>query len=372
MRKLFLIGILPITIFAALSFSTFVEPFGSKKAQLALVIDFSKSAENTINALIANYYDLYNDFKNEHPNVKLEVAIIGYSKQSFGTKNNYVKVISKFSDDPDKAFEFLIDNPLGSSVSQNYVGQALDITLHQLKWDKNPSSTKQIITIGNGPIRDSYSLAKKVCEKAKKEDIQMNSLYVLYKENDKNHTYWLALTDLSGGQLKTIVPKYLEGGDDDYRTTSNDKKIIAENEIIMSTYVPYGAEKDEIKERNNKIDSVCGLLGTRALSSRVQFKSGPYYQGRNSHWDLVEKCVIKDVYGEELIQLGVPKEMNRLSPIEVETALNAKWIERNASLKIIRKLSIANYNKLASYPEKPAYKRDIAETILKLFTKDGI
>ena len=372
MRRLFYFGILPVVILAVVSFSNFVGPFGKQKAQLCLVIDFSKSAENTIKALVANYYDLYNDFIVDNPNVKLEVAVIGYSKQSFGSKNSYVKVISNFNDDPDKAFEFLIDNPLGSSVSENYVGQALEIALNDLQWNREPSCKKQIITIGNGPIRDSYALAEKVCAKAKNLQILVNSLYVLYKENDKNHTYWLALTKLSGGKLKTIVPQYLEGGGDDYKTAIKDKSIIAENEILMDTYVPYGEMAERIKERNSKIDSVCGLLGLRSLSSRVEFKSGPYYQGKNGSWDLVEKCVINDVYGDELKQLGPPKEMSPLNPIQLETALNAKWIERNASLKIVRALTKANHEKLNSYPEKPAYKRDISETILKLFAEGGI
>lgn len=365
-------GLIPITIVVIISFKSFPEPFGNKKAQLALVIDFSKSAENTIKALVANYYDLYNDFKVEYPNVKLEVAIIGYSKQSFGSKNGYVKIISTFQDDPDKAFEFLIDNPLGSSVSENYVGQALELTLNNLKWNKNSSCKKQIITIGNGAIGDSYDLAKKVCAKAKSEHIKVNSLYVIYRENDKNFSYWLELTKLSGGDLKTIVPKYLEGKEDRYKTANNDEKIIGENEIIMSTYVPYGSNGESKLARSNKVDSVCGLMGVKVLSNRVQFKAGPYYQGQNASWDLVEKCVIKDAYGEELIELGAPHEMRNLSAIQLETALNAKWIERNASLKIVRSLSQLNQKLLAKQPEKPAYARDISETILKLFTQGGI
>lgn len=346
--------------------------FGGKKAQLALVVDFSKSGETTIQALTSNYWEIYNSFREKNPNVKLEMALIGYSKQSFGTKNNYVKVISTFQDEPDKAFEYLVSNPIGSSVSQNYVGQALDATLKQLSWDKNPLTNKQIITIGNGPIRDSYSLAKKVCAKAKKESIVVNSLYVLYKQNDKNHSYWMALTDMSGGKLKTIVPRYLIGNEFDYRTKNTDLKIVAENEILLDTYVPYGDKGIQRTESSQLIDQKCGEMGLRVLSSRVQFKCGPYFQGRNSNWDLVEKCVLRDAFGDELRALGVPSVLEKLSDVQLETALSSKWIERNGSVKIVESLTKVNLATLAKFPEKAPYKRDLGETILVLFNEGGV
>ena len=64
--------------------------------------------------------------------------------------------------------------------------------------------------------------------------------------------------------------------------------------------------------------------------------------------------------------------MQNVSPVQVETALTAKWIERNASVKIVQKLTDENYQKLSKFPEKPAFKRDLGETILVMFEENGI
>jgi len=357
---------LGICFFVSLAFS---EDETQKKAQLALVVDFSKSGETAIQAITTNYWDLYNSFREEHPNVKLELALLGYSKQSFGSHNHYVKVISKFKDSPEKAFEFLVSNKDGSSVSENNVGHALNSALNALDWDSDESVKKQIITIGNGPIKDNYSLAQKVCAKAKKKHIVVNSLYVLYREKDKNHSYWLALTEMSGGRLKTIVPQYLIGGDTDYRTNQNDKKIINENEYLNSTYLGYGEMAETGLTRLNELDEKSSEIGYKTLSSRIQFKGSPYFQGINTDWDLVEKFHFENFTDFDKIIL--PRELKGLNNDQIEVALQMQWEERKTSLQIIHMLIQANKQINADFPEKPAYKRDIVETILNLFSEGG-
>lgn len=343
-----------------------------KIAQLALIIDFSKSSETTVQALISNYWEFYNEFNLKNPEVKLELAILGYSKMSFGKKNKYVKILSDFKDPPEKAFQYLVDNEVGSSVADNNVGFALDLALKKLTWRKEEEVKKEIFLIGNGPITDSFSSAKKSCEKAKKENIVINSLYVLYKQTDKNHSYWMKLTEMAGGELKTVVPQYLVASNVASNVRDNNIKIASENEIINSTYMPYG-ENGKVKMNNiHYLDMMSEENGIRVLSSRVQFKTGPYFQSKNRNWDIVECCVLFDIFGDELRALGgIPVEMEGLNDIELETALSVKWIERNGSIQIVNMLTKSNEQISAGLPKPPAYKKDLSETILKIFNKGG-
>lgn len=346
-------------------------PTGVKKVQVALVLDFSKSSEVTIDALSTNYWELYNDFHSEQPNIQLELALVGYSKKSFGEKNNYVKIISDFKDSPDISFEFLTTTELGSSVSENYVGEALQVALSKLKWDKEKNVKKQILTIGNGPIKGSYSLAKSASKRARNKDIQLNCLYVLYKNKDKNHASWLELSKISGGELKNLVPIYLTGGASDYLTAANDKKIIEENLFIKESYVPFGDHGVYEMANLRLIEESCDELGDRTLASRIEYKCSPYYQGKQGSWDLVERCVLLDEIGEPLRAKGVPAEMLELNDIELETALTVKWIERNGSGYIVKSLAKANQKVLGEFPKTPAYKNDLGKTILALIKKGG-
>ncbi len=357
---------LGICFFVSLAFS---EDKPQKKAQLALVVDFSKSGETAIQAITTNYWKLYNSLKEDYPNVVLELALIGYSRQSFGSDNHYVKVISTFKDSPEKAFEFLVENNEGSSVAENNVGHALNSALNALKWDSNETVKKQIITVGNGPIKDNYSLAQKVCAKAKRKDIVVNSLYVLYRDNDKSHSYWLALTQMSGGKLKTIVPQYLIGGGTDYRTSENDKKIINENEYLNSTYMPFGEYGQDEKLRLIELDEKSKEISLKTLALRIQFKGSSYFQGINSSWDLVEKYHFENF--TDFDKINIPKELNGLNNDQIEVALQMQWEERKMSFQIIQMLIQANKEINADFPDQPAYKYDIAETILNLFSEGG-
>ncbi len=357
-----------VLILGASFFSVFSEEI--KKVQVALVIDFSKSADITIKALSTNYWELYNDFHHKHPNVRLELALIGYSKQSFGKSNNYVKIISNFNDSPDIAFEFLATTDIGSSVSENYVGEALKVALSKLKWSEKKNVKKQIVTIGNGPIKGSYSLAKSATKKAKNKGIQLNCLYVLQKNRDKNHGYWLELSKISGGEIKNLVQIYLVGGSSDYITSMNDRKIIEENLFILESYVPFGDNGIYEMANLRLIEEKCDELGDRTLASRIEFKCSPYYQGKQDDWDLVERCVLLDEIGEPLRAKGIPAVMSELNDLELETALTVKWIERNGSAYIVKSLAKANRKALGKFPEPPVYKNDLGKTILALINKD--
>ena len=83
--------------FVATGFSFFPGVF-ENKAQLALVIDFSKSSEKTIEALTQNYWELYTEFRAENPFIEIEIALVGYARKAFNGKNNYVKIISDFKE----------------------------------------------------------------------------------------------------------------------------------------------------------------------------------------------------------------------------------------------------------------------------------
>lgn len=342
------------------------------KVQVALVLDFSKSAEKTLEALSKNYWEIFNDFHADLPNVRLEVALVGYSKQSFGKKSHYVKLISNFNDAPDHAFEFLATTEIGSSVSENHVGEALQLALSKLKWDKTSNVKKQIIAIGNGPINGSYALAKKVTKKAVNKNIQLNCLYVTYKKDDKNHGYWLKLAEMSGGVLKNMVPNYLNGSGSDFLTAVNDRKIIEENLYIKESYVPFGDIGIYQMANLRLIEERCEELGDRTLASRIEFKCSPYYQGKQNNWDLVERCVLLDEIGEPLRAKGVPVEMSELTDVELETALTVKWIERNGSASIVKSLAKANRKTLSEFPKQPLYKNDLGKTILAVIKKSGV
>lgn len=355
--------------FVATGFSFFPGVF-ENKAQLALVIDFSKSSEKTIEALTQNYWELYTEFRAENPFIEIEIALVGYARKAFNGKNNYVKIISDFKDRPEIAFEYLVHNVIGSSVAENNVGYALDMTLQGLSWNNNESVKKQIFTIGNGAINSSFSLAKKVCEKAKNRNIKVNFLYLLHKDKDKNFGYWKTLKKMSGGKLRTLVSKYLVGnglpGAED-----NIARIIKENAVLNNTYVYYGADGKQNYDLMNEIDSKSIALGDRVISNRTLYKSSPFFQGKNADWDLVDFVNSKKNQYFKLKDLIVSDVYKNMSETQLKESIFILALERKKSLQIINKLYQGNLQINASRPIQPAFKKDFSETILSIFSEDG-
>ena len=339
------------------------------KAQLALVIDFSKSSEKTIESLTQNYWELYTEFRAQNPFIEIEIALIGYSRKAFNEKNNYVKIISDFKDPPEVAFEYLVHNKIGSSVAENNVGYALDIALQGLSWSNSEAVKKQIFTIGNGAINSSFSLAKKVCEKAKKRNIKVNFLYLLQKDKDKNFGFWKTLKKMSGGKLTTLVPKYLVGNGL-LEAENNIARIIKENAVLNSTYAFYGDGKENYDFMND-IDSKSIALGDRVISNRVLFKASPFFQGKNANWDLVDFVNSKKNQDFNLKNLSVFGDYKNMDETQLKKSILTLASARKSSLQIINKLFQGNLQINALRPKQPAFKKDFSETILSIFSEGG-
>lgn len=352
-----------------LSFKTDENRF-NKKAQIALCVDFSKSTQEISNAVRDNLWEMYTEFGEKYPQTKLEIAIVGYSSKSFGRKSGYVKVLSKFTDDPQDFFEYINKKKLNSSLPDNNIGKALNACLGELTWDESPSVKKQIYAIGNGPIKDTYALAKKVCNKAKKNKILIHVLYVIHKKKDTSFGYWKHLTELSGGKIKTIVSRYLSekvSGE----TASNLTRITEENELLNSTYLPYGKLGTSKLEQMKAIDEQSKLFGKKVIGNRSIYKSSPYYQNKQLNWDLVDLANSKNINFKNLQTNLLPDYMQNMSSIEIKNLIEQKSMERQSYLDIINILSYTNRKIKADSPKVPAYKLDLSSTIIKLFTESG-
>lgn len=339
---------------------------------MALIVDFSKSASIALQGLTSNYWEIYNTFRNRYPDAELEIAMIGYSRTAFESENNYVQIISDFGDNPQKAFEFLFQNLLGSSIAQNNVGHALKVSINDLKWDKDANVKKTIITIGNGPIKDNYSLAKKMCKKANKLGIEVNALYILFKQNDKNFGFWMTLTKMSGGDLKTVVANYLIG-ESNTAQYQNQVKIINQNAVLNSTCIPYGLNGEARYDSILNIDSICKETGTKTLSEWIIYKTTSVFQSEMSNWDLVDLYNQKGVAALEKLNMSLlPKAFASLNREELIALVRSKSEERVMSLQIINMLNQSIYQINKNAPSQPAYKMNICQTILKMLLRNGI
>lgn len=341
-----------------------------KKAQIVLCVDFSKSAQRISDAVKHNFWEFYTEFESKYPDTKLELAIVGFSSKVFGKKDNYVKILLDFKDDPADYFEYVNRKILTSSLSENKIGTALNVAVNDLNWDDNPSVKKQIYTIGNGPIRDAYVLAKKACKKAKKKNILINVLYVFHKKKDGAFGYWKHLTELSGGTIKTIVTRFLNekvGG----KIHANFQEMTIENEFINSTYIPINSSGKFELEKVKMLDFYSKNLGFKVSGNRAIYRVSRYNQKKRFSWDLVDLYESDKANFNKISKSDLPLYMKNMSDQEIQNVLKLKSKERKESFKTISELHRSNELIRANSAKKPAYKLDLSSTILKTFSESG-
>ena len=367
----FKIQLLIFCALVAFGFSSDERDFTSK-AQIAIIVDFSKSAQETVNAVKRCLWKLYPDFNEHYPNTKLEVALVGYSSTSFGKKNDYVRVLSQFEESPSDVFELLSQRTFKGSIAENMVGSALNAAVKNLNWSANENVPKHVFMVGNGPIKSNYGFAKKAAIKAVKKGIKVHALYVLYKNNDKNFSYWKQLVDLGDGKLKTIVSAYiserLQG-----EIKVNTDKMVLDNDYLNATYIPYGSGGIEALERMKSIDDYAKDLGNGCMSNRVWYKTSVYFQGKNSAWDLVDLAAKGTTNYKEIDRSFLYKEIQNLSDTELDLFIKRKAEERQDHIDLVTILTYTNREiKKDTYRNTPAYQLDLSGTILKIFQEVGI
>lgn len=358
-----------ILIGVLFSFNT-EKPLYTSKAQIALCVDFSKSTKEIANSVRDNLYELYVEYGEKKPTTKLEVAIIGYSSKAFGKKNGYVKILSDFGDDPQEYLELVTTKRLASSMADNYVGRAINLATNKLKWDQSKAVKKQIFALGNGPISDDYSEAKNACKKAKKKNILVHVLYIVHKARDNNYDYWKHLTQLSGGKIKVIVSQYLtEKLKGEIRT--NIQRISDESAMMNSTYIPYGPQGKIKLNQLKTLDTLARHHGVKVNGIRALYKSSPYYQNKQSSWDLVDLFKKGNLNFNTINKSTLPSYMQNMTVVELKSILKQKVDERQGYLDVIKLLDYSNRQIKMGQPEVPAYKLDLSSTILKLFSESG-
>lgn len=364
------IGLSVLLLFVLFAFKADEQPFNSK-IQICLVVDFSNSAQETIEGVKNAIWKLYVDYAAKSPKTKLELAIVGYSSNSFGKENDYVKVLSEFDQRPSEIFDILCTKMYKGSVADNKVGTALLEAVNKLNWSGDENVSKHVFLIGNGPIKNSFSHAKKGCSKASSKGILVHGLYILYTEKDKNFSYWQQMVGLGKGQLKTIVSRYLQE-EIHGELYENTKKIAEENVMLNATYMPYGTGGKEKLEEVLTTDKLAEARGFECLSNRTWYKSSKYFQNANSSWDLVDRYNAGGLDLKNIPVTELPEELKGKSLKEQVSILMFYAEERQSRIDIISILNYTNQEiRKDRFRNTPAFKLDLSSQIIKIIQESG-
>ncbi len=275
--------------------------------QVAILLDTSNSMDGLIDQAKTQLWKIVNELalsKKNGESPELQVSLYEYGNDSLPQNQDYVRRVEELTTDLDKISEQLFN--LTTNGGSEYCGAVIDRATRELAWSKDPGVYKVIFIAGNEAFTQGGVSYKESCKKAIGKGIIINTIFCGgFDEGAK--TGWKDGALLADGNYANIdqnlVTVYIEA--------PQDKEIAEIGKQLNDTYVPYGAEGEVSKERQEAQDANAGAASEEAFIQRNMAKANAQY--KNSEWDLVDAINNKEVDLEKIDKKDLPPKMRNMS-----------------------------------------------------------
>ncbi len=345
---------------------------GRERIDIVFCLDLSASTNGLIDDVRDRIWDMINHINSYKPDPYLRIGVVAFSRPSFGSKNNYVKVISDLTNDFDAlAYEL---NQLRPAVEKGdqVVGKAIETAVEQMSWSKGEGPIKVIYTVGNGRVDVGGSnIYRGACESAMKEGITVHSVYCRLKRYDSKEIYgWREIAKISGGEffdlrLQKRAPQVL---------VSDDQQALYHlSQDLNDTYIPFGQKGIERFKMMKAVDEYALKSSPMDFQSRLFYKISDQYQYHQERWDLVDYLKSSDSDFNKIDAEYLPDSLKSYSADQLIAVAQKAKLSRNF---IINKLRMhLPYNRqeiiVRTYREGNFYQADIFDQIV-LRAMDGM
>ena len=312
-----------------LSFFTSLVLFGDKAissenpnantVQLAILLDTSNSMDGLIEQTKTQLWKIVNEMarsKRESIAISLYVALYEYGNDGLSSDEGYIRLITPLTNDLDKISEELFK--LKTNGGSEYCGTVISEAIKDLKWTKSTNEYKVIFIAGNEPFNQGEKDYKEACKSAISKGIIVNTIYCgSYDEGVQS--FWKEGADLADG-------KYINIDSDQqivHIETPFDNELVELGQKLNETYIAYGYEGDELKQRQDEQDANANNLSPSVMVERSITKGSGQY--KNESWDLVDAKEKGSVDVANIPKDQLPKEMQNMTAEE-----RNKYIEKKA------------------------------------------
>ena len=341
-----------------LSFFTSLVLFGDKAissenpnantVQLAILLDTSNSMDGLIEQTKTQFWKIVNEMarsKRESIAISLYVALYEYGNDGLSSDEGYIRLITPLTNDLDKISEELFK--LKTNGGSEYCGTVISEAIKDLKWTKSSNEYKVIFIAGNEPFNQGEKDYKEACKSAISKGIIVNTIYCgNYDEGVQS--FWKDGADLADG-------KYINIDSDQqivHIETPFDNELVELGQKLNETYIAYGYEGDELKQRQEEQDANANNLSPSVMVERSITKGSGQY--KNESWDLVDAKEKGSVDVANIPKDQLPKEMQNMTVEERNKYIEKKAKEREKYQNKINELDKQRRDYIAKkIAEKP-------------------
>ena len=272
------------------------------RIQVALLLDNSNSMEGLVNQARSQLWKMVDELSTAQKDSVaplIEIALYEYGKGRLPAEDGFVRQVTPLTTDMDWVSKELFDLTISGSLE--YCGWAIQSASEDLIWSTNPDDLKIIIIAGNEAFYQGDVPFRESCGKAGSKGIIVNTIFCGgYKKGIRE--LWKEGADIAKGNYMSINQEEKVYHYD----TPFDEEIIALNEELNQTYLPYGPKGKENLERLKVQDKNALSFGNANMRTRIIIKTkDAYYHGS---WDLVDiwqydKSILKQVSSIDLPQV---------------------------------------------------------------------
>ena len=341
-----------------LSFFTLLVLFGDKAissenpnantVQLAILLDTSNSMDGLIEQTKTQLWKIVNEMarsKRESIAISLYVALYEYGNDGLSSDEGFIRLITPLTNDLDKISEELFK--LKTNGGSEYCGTVISEAIKDLKWTKSTNEYKVIFIAGNEPFNQGEKDYKEACKSAISKGIIVNTIYCgNYDEGVQS--FWKDGADLADG-------KYINIDSDQeivHIETPFDDELVQIGQKLNETYIAFGYEGDELKQRQEEQDANASNLSPSVMVERSITKGSGQY--KNESWDLVDAKEKGSIDIANIPNDQLPKEMQNMSLEEQKKYIDKKAKEREKYQDTINELDKQRRDYIAKkIAEKP-------------------
>jgi hypothetical protein len=316
--------------------------------QLAILLDTSNSMDGLIEQTKTQLWKIVNEMarsKRESIAISLYVALYEYGNDGLSSEEGYIRLITPLTNDLDKISEELFK--LQTNGGSEYCGTVISEAIKDLKWTKSTNEYKVIFIAGNEPFNQGEKDYKEACKSAISKGIIVNTIYC-GNFDEGVQSFWKDGADLADG-------KYINIDSDQqivHIETPFDDELVQLGKKLNDTYIAYGSEGDELKQRQEEQDANASTLAPSVMVERSITKGSGQY--KNESWDLVDAKEKGSVYVANIPKDQLPKEMQNMSVEERNKYIEKKAKEREKYQNKINELDKQRRDYIAKkIAEKP-------------------
>jgi len=304
----------------------------SRPVDVVIALDTSGSMEQLIDAARARVWDVVNELGRLTPTPELRVGLLSFGNESSTEELGWIVEETDLTDDLDTVYGKLM--ALTTAGSEEHVGRVLQTALETMSWSPDRDALRIIFVAGNETADQGIELAdfRGVGRQASEDEIIINALFAGNREQGIVER-WHEVANHGGGNFSAIDPRTSTI----QIPTPADEPLLALNQRLNETYVPYGANGEKGLTNQVAQDSNASRLGVQSCSSRIVAKGSALYT--NAAWDLVDATLQPDFDWSAIDDRDLPEQLALMTVEQRRAFVEEKRAAREAIQLEIQALS---------------------------------